>query len=89
MTIDGIREAVAQAKAAAGDQAAPVVGGASAIRQLLAAAPIDKLHIDIMPILLGAGLRLSDVLDSRIVRLQQQEALVVGARTSFRFLVGA
>ena len=54
---DGLESAVAQAKAAAGKKAVQVVGGASVIRQLLRAGLVDELHIDVMPVLMGAGLR--------------------------------
>src|SRR5712664_4692903 len=57
---DGVESAVAQAKAAAGDRVVEVVGGASVVRQLLVAGLLDELHVDVMPVLLGAGLRLLD-----------------------------
>jgi dihydrofolate reductase len=85
---DGVASAVAQAKAAAGDKAVQVVGGASVIRQVLAAGLADELHIDIMPVLLGDGLRLFADLDPERVRLQQPEVLIVGARIGLRFRVG-
>jgi dihydrofolate reductase len=85
---DGVESAVAQAKAAAGDKAIQVVGGASAVRQVLAADLVDELHVDIMPVLLGDGLRLFENLDPTRVRLHKPEALIVGARTSLRFRVG-
>jgi dihydrofolate reductase len=85
---DGVASAVAQAKAAAGDRAVQIVGGASVIRQALAAGLVDELHIDIMPVLLGDGLRLFAGFDPALVRLQMPEVLVVGARTSLRFRVG-
>ncbi len=84
---DGVA-AAAQARAAAGDRVVQVVGGASVIRQMLAAGLVDELHIDIMPVLLGDGLRLFENIDPQRVRLQQPEVLVVGARTSLRFRVG-
>jgi dihydrofolate reductase len=86
---NGVEAAVAQAKAAAGDKAVQVVGGASVIRQLLAAGLVDELHVDIMPVLLGDGLRLFETIDPQLVRLHKPEVLVVGARTSLRFRVGA
>mgnify|MGYP003294913221 CR=1 FL=1 len=54
---DGVASAVAQAKAAAGDKAVQVVGGVNVIQQLLQAALVDELHIDVMPLFLGDGLR--------------------------------
>jgi dihydrofolate reductase len=55
---DGIESALRQARAAAGDKDVAIAGGASAIRQYLAAGLLDELHLHIVPILLGAGERL-------------------------------
>jgi dihydrofolate reductase len=54
---DGVKSAVAQAKAAARDKAVQVVGGVSVAQQLLDARLADELHVDIMPVFLGSGLR--------------------------------
>jgi dihydrofolate reductase len=57
---DGFASALEQARAAAGDREIAVAGGASAIRQALAAGAIDELTLDIAPVLLGTGERLLD-----------------------------
>jgi len=57
---EGIESAVAQAKLAAGAKDVTVVGGARTIQQCLQAGLADELHVDIMPVLLGNGLRLFD-----------------------------
>jgi dihydrofolate reductase len=57
---DGIESAVAQAKEAAGDLDVDIAGGASTVRQALAAGLIDDLVLDIIPILLGSGERIFD-----------------------------
>ena len=67
---DGVESAIAQARSAAGDKAVHVVGGASVIQQLLRAGLVDELHVDVMPVLLGAGLRLLDNIDPERVRLE-------------------
>lgn len=54
---DGLESAVAQAKAAAGEQAVGVHGG-DTIRQCLDAGLLDELHIDLVPLLLGSGIPL-------------------------------
>ena len=54
----GVRAAVARAVDAAGERAVMVVGGADLNRQLLAEGLVDELWVDVMPVLLGAGLRL-------------------------------
>jgi dihydrofolate reductase len=55
---DGIGSALEQARAAAGDQTIAIAGGASAVRQYLAAGLLDELYLHIVPIILGAGERL-------------------------------
>lgn len=82
---DGIRSAVSQAAEAAGERAVTVVGGADLNRQLLAAGLVDELSIDIMPVLLGGGLRLFE--EAAPLVLQKLGVEEVGARTSLRFRV--
>jgi dihydrofolate reductase len=57
---DGIRSALDQARAAAGDADVRIGGGASTIQQYLRAGLIDELQLAIVPILLGQGERLFD-----------------------------
>lgn len=84
---DGIASAIAQATAAAGNKAVTVVGGASVIQQLLRAGLIDELRVDVMPVLLGVGLRLFDDAGLARVELEKIGVQEVGARTSLRFHV--
>jgi dihydrofolate reductase len=84
---DGVASAVEQAKAAAGDKAVQVVGGASLVQQLLRARLVDELRIDVMPVLLGAGLRLLENIDPERLKLDKIGVQEVGARTSLRFRV--
>lgn len=56
--VDGITEAIAQAKAAAGDKHVHVMGGADVIRQSLEAGLVDELSIIVAPVVLGGGKRL-------------------------------
>jgi len=51
----GIEEALRRAREAAGDLDIQVGGGASTVRQYLAARLIDEMHVAIAPILLGGG----------------------------------
>jgi dihydrofolate reductase len=55
---DGIESALEQARAAAGGKDVAIAGGASAVRQYLAAGLLDELYLHIVPIVLGAGERL-------------------------------
>jgi dihydrofolate reductase len=52
---EGIEAAMAQAKAAAGEQDVMVNGGADVDRQYLNAGLIDEIRLHLAPILLGAG----------------------------------
>jgi dihydrofolate reductase len=51
----GIEEALARARASAGDQDVRLGGGASAIRQYVSARLVDELHLAFAPVFLGAG----------------------------------
>jgi dihydrofolate reductase len=62
---DGIASAMSQAKAAAGDRDV-LVHGANAVQQALEAGELDEIQIHQIPVLLGAGRRLFDILPSRI-----------------------
>ncbi len=54
----GIEDALEQALAAADGQDVRIGGGASTVRQYLAAGLVDDLHLVISPVLLGSGERL-------------------------------
>jgi dihydrofolate reductase len=62
---EGIVSAMAQAKAAAGDRYV-LVHGAYTAQRALEAGVLDELQIHQIPVLFGGGLRLFDVLPSRI-----------------------
>jgi dihydrofolate reductase len=83
----GPHSAVAQAKAAARHKAVQVVGGVNVAQQLLAAALADELHIDIMPVFLGSGLRAFESASLERLPLEKISVQEVGARTSLRFRI--
>jgi dihydrofolate reductase len=58
--VEGLADAVEQAKAAAAGKQVNVMGGADIIRQALAAGLVDELTIIVAPVALGAGKRLFD-----------------------------
>lgn len=62
---DGIASTIAQAKAAAGDRYV-LVHGAYTAQRAIEAGVLDELHIHLIPILLGNGRRLFDVLPSLV-----------------------
>jgi dihydrofolate reductase len=57
---EGFDTAYALASAAAAGRGVDIAGGASTVRQALAAGVVDELVLDIAPVLLGAGERLFD-----------------------------
>lgn len=61
---DGFDSAFAQAREVAGDKGIDIAGGASTVRQALAADVIDELWLDYAPVVLGSGESIfSDVTD--------------------------
>jgi dihydrofolate reductase len=61
--------------------------GASVIQQVLRAGVVDELHVEVMPVLLGAGLRLFDDPGLERVNLTKIGVREVGAMTELRFRV--
>ena len=58
---DGIASAVEQARAAANGKDVAVAGGGNLLRQVLNADLLDVLDLHIVPVVLGAGMRLLDL----------------------------
>jgi len=84
---DGVASAVAQAQAAAGAKDVQVIGGASTIQQCLQAGLLDELQIGLVPVLLGAGLRLFDQPDFEPIQLEQTRVLESPGRTDVLYRV--
>ena len=84
---DGIEHAIAQAKAAAGDKAVVVLGGAQTIRQCLQAGLADEIQIDLVPVLLGDGLRLFEYLGLEPIELECIRVVAYPWFTHLRFRV--
>ncbi|OLT51367.1 dihydrofolate reductase family protein [Cellulosimicrobium sp. CUA-896] len=82
---DGVEAAVQRAVAAAGERDVTVVGGASLFRQLMAAGLVDELSVDVMPVLLGGGLRLFD--GDPAATLEKVGVEEFGVRTCLRYRV--
>jgi dihydrofolate reductase len=84
---EGMEPALAQAKAAAGAKAVQVVGGVSVAERLLRAGLVDELRIDLVPVVLGTGLRSFVGAIAPTTRLTKLDVIEVGSRTSLRFRV--
>lgn len=83
---DGIESTMAQAKAAAGGKDVQVRGGAHTVREALTAGVLDEIQIHLIPVLLGRGRRLFDVLPSEI-ELEVIEVINTPAATHVRYRV--
>jgi dihydrofolate reductase len=84
---DGIEVALELARAAASDKNVGIWGGANIIRQYLKAGLLDEMQIDIIPILLGDGIRLFEGLDSQGIELRKTSAIDTSGATHFRYQV--
>ena len=85
---DGVESAVFQAMKAASDKDVQVIGGASTIQQCLNAGLCDELQIDIMPVLLGEGLRLFENINTDKIKLERVKIEeITPIRTSITFRV--
>ena len=71
-------EALKQAREAAGGQDVRIGGGPTTIREFVAAGLVDHMHIVVVPILLGRGVRLWDGLE----RLEKDYAIEATASPS-------
>lgn len=84
---DGIESAITRAKAAAGNKNVILIG-ASINQQCLNLGLCDELHIGIMPVLLGGGLRLFEHLDNIAhITLEKIRTFESGTRTDLWFRV--
>jgi dihydrofolate reductase len=83
--VDGIEAALEQARAAAGDKNVGVWGGADIIRQCLKAGLLDEMQIDLIPILLGGGIRLFEGLDPEGIALKRMDSVETPGATHLRF----
>jgi dihydrofolate reductase len=81
----GIASAIAQASAAVGEKEICVAGGPATAQQFLKAGLIDEIQIHLVPVLLGAGLRLFDI--GAPVNLEQTRVLEAPGVTHFRYRV--
>jgi dihydrofolate reductase len=82
---EGIESAVGRARAAAGQKDVSIGGGASTIRQSIAAGLLDELQLHLVPILLGGGVRLFD--DALTTGLERTRVIDSPAVTHLRFRV--
>ncbi|HEX3792246.1 MAG TPA: dihydrofolate reductase family protein [Pseudonocardiaceae bacterium] len=83
---DGIASAIDQAGKVAGDREVSL-HGATALQQALRVGLVDQVHVHLVPILLGGGVRLFDHLGPDQIELERTEVVETAAVTHLRFRV--
>ena len=83
---DGVQSAVEQAKAAAGDRDV-AVGAASIVQQCIRAELLDEIHVDLVSVLLGGGVRLFDHLGTEPIELKRTRVIEAPDITHLTFRV--
>jgi dihydrofolate reductase len=83
---DGLGSAVEQAKAAAGDKDV-AVGAASIVQQCIRARLLDEIHVDLVPVLLGEGVRLFEHLGTAPIELERTRVVEGAGVTHLTFRV--
>jgi dihydrofolate reductase len=81
----GLEDALAQAKAAAGDRVVTVMGGADIGRQFIAAGLVDEISIHLVPVVLGGGTSMFEGLGR--VELEPPDVIEAPAATHLRYRV--
>ena len=83
---DGVESAVEQAKAAAGGKDV-AVGAASIAQQCIKANLLDQIHVDLVPVLLGGGVRLFEHLGIEPIGLESTRVIAARGVTHLTFRV--
>jgi dihydrofolate reductase len=83
---DGLQNALEQAKAVAGDKDVGV-GAANIVQQCIRAGLLDEIHVDLVPVLLGDGVRLFDHLGTEPIELESTRVIEGAGVTHLTFRV--
>lgn len=83
---DGIESAIEQAKQVVGDKNI-AVGSATTLQQCIKAKLLDEIHIDLVPVLLGTGIKLFENLGTELIKLKNSRAIEGSGVTHLRFRV--
>lgn len=83
---DGVESAVEQARAVAGDKTV-AVGAASIAQQCIEAGLLDEIHVDLVPVLLGGGVRLFEHLGTTPIELESTRVIEAPGVTHLTFRV--
>lgn len=83
---DGVESAIEQAKKVAGEKTV-IVAGANVAQQALRAGLLDEIEVDLVPVLLGRGIRLFEYLGVEPIKLERTVAVLAPDVTHLRFRV--
>jgi dihydrofolate reductase len=83
----GIESALKQAEEAAGGKDIMLLGGANVAQQFLKAGLLDEIHLHLVPVLLGEGIRLFENVGTEPIKLEQISLTEEPGVTHFRFRV--
>jgi dihydrofolate reductase len=83
---DGVKSAIRQAKEAAGDKDVSV-SSASIMQQCIKEGLLDEVHINLVPVLLGDGIRLFDQLGAAPIELESTRIVEAPGVTHLWFRV--
>jgi dihydrofolate reductase len=83
---DGVESAIRQAKQAAGDKNVSA-SSASIAQQCLKLGLLDEIQIDLVPVLLGGGVRLFDHLGATPIELESTGVIVAPSVTHLKFRI--
>lgn len=83
---DGVESAIRQARDSAGRKSVDV-SSASIMQQCLKAGLLDEIRIDLVPVLLGSGVRLFDHLGAMPIQLERIRVVEAPGVTHLRFRI--
>jgi dihydrofolate reductase len=83
---DGVESAIEKAREVAGEKDV-AVGAASLVQQCLKAGLLDEVHVDIVPVLLGGGVRMFDNLGPEHIELERTQIIEAPDVTHMTFRV--
>lgn len=83
---EGVESAIEQAKKVAGEKRV-VVAGANVAQQALKAGLVDEIELDLVPVLLGRGIRFFEYLGVEPIKLEHTIAVLAPDVTHLRFRV--
>lgn len=84
---DGIESTLKQAQEAAGGKDIMLLGGADVAQQYLKAGLLDEIHLHLVPVLLGEGIRLFENIGTQPIHLEQMSVIEEPGVTHLRLRV--